>query len=659
MSRGIFSYYLNDVLSLRSVGLVIGLMFCSLFSNGQMLSQAEYDALIDFYTATNGDEWISNEGWATADPNVVEDVSGWEGIYVNEDGHVEEIWLSSYGLEGTLPASFGELTHLKWLDLSANQLSGPLPASLGNLQELIWFDLSLNQLEGSLPASIGYLENLQQMDISWNSLQGSIPESFGNMESLYGLNLSHNLLSGSIPASFTNLREGIGIDLSYNLLEGTIPEVPANWLIIESNYLSGALPTSSYMMIDLADNNFTFSDLAWHFDWENNNSNISIGTYNPQRPVDVEKEIKVADGNTVTLTTTIDTNTAPLSRFQWFRTVDGVTTPLNAESETSHTYIIANVSAADTAGRYFYTIKNPVVVFPQLILTSHPQRISLGEDQPPVTGNYVMINTVLTKGKTTVGDIDNAPVQDRSVTYTYFDGLGRPIQRVDWQASPFMHDVVQPIAYDHLGRESRKYLPFTTGNNGGHKPAATIIDNNGNYIGKAEEFYSAMVDPKVQSDERPFSETIFEPSPLNRPLKEYGPGLAWAPSGADKPVGLSYSSNIHSTGNSNTEEAIIAWKIDENGALERATPSTHIETGGYYVSSQLYITVRTDEDGRIVREYTNKSGQTILKKVQAVDLPSNLNNPQHWASTYYIYDDRGRLVFVLQPEGVRAYLNNY
>lgn len=658
MSRGIFSYYLSDVLSLRSVGLVIGLMFCSLLSNGQMPSQAEYDALIDFYAATNGDEWISNEGWATADPNVVEDVSGWQGIYVNGDGHVEEIWLSGYGLEGTLPSSFGELTHLKWVDLSANQLSGPLPASLGNLQELIWFDLSLNLIEGSLPASLGYLDNLAFVYLSYNNLQGSIPETFGSLQSLSDLDLSHNLLSGSIPISFTNLPGGTSIDLSYNLLEGTIPEVPGSWLNVESNYLSGPLPTSAYMMIDLANNRFTFSDIVWHFDWENNSS-ISLGAYSPQRPVDVEKEILTTEGGTVALTTTIDINTAPLSRFQWFRTVDGVTTPLNAESETSHTYIIANVSAADTAGRYFYTIKNPVVVFPQLILTSHPQRISLGEDQPPVSGNYVMVSTVLIEGKVDAEDIDNLPVQERSVTYTYFDGLGRPIQRVDWQASPFMHDVVHPIVYDHLGRESRKYLPFTTGNNGGYKPSTTIIDGNGNYIGKAGEFYSALVDPKVQSDERPFSETVFEPSPLNRPLKEYGPGLAWAPSGADKPVGLAYSSNIHNTGNSNTEEAIIAWKIDENGALERATPSIHIETGGYYMSNQLYITIRTDEDGRIVREYTNKSGQTILKKVQAVDLPSNLNNPQHWASTYYIYDDQGRLVFVLQPEGVRAYLNNY
>src|SRR5690606_15797661 len=60
-----------------------------------------------------------------------------------------------------------------------------------------------------------------------------------------------------------------------------------------------------------------------------------------------------------------------------------------------------------------------------------------------------------------------------------------------------------------------------------------------------------------------------------------------------------------------------------------------------------------DEEGNEVREYTNKIGQVILKKVQAVDTSTidiSLSNRNHWAQTYYVYDDLGNLRYVLPPE---------
>lgn len=41
----------------------------------------------------------------------------------------------------------------------------------------------------------------------------------------------------------------------------------------------------------------------------------------------------------------------------------------------------------------------------------------------------------------------------------YVDGLGRPVQTVNWQSSPVKKDLVAPAVYDSLGREMYKFLP--------------------------------------------------------------------------------------------------------------------------------------------------------------------------------------------------------
>jgi hypothetical protein len=203
-------------------------------------------------------------------------------------------------------------------------------------------------------------------------------------------------------------------------------------------------------------------------------------------------------------------------------------------------------------------------------------------------------------------------------------------------------------------------LPFVNNNNGKYKPNELLVDNNGEYSSVASDFYGGSFFG-VESDSRPYSKTIFEPSPLNRPLFGFGPGQAWAPisaGGADKPVQYQYLTNVHNLMGSLAEEAIIAWKVDSTGSLTVEQPvSGYIESGGYYSSNQLYIQNTIDEHGNSVREYTNKQGQVILKKVQAASGSTDLNDVDEWACTYYVYDDFGNLAFVLPPEGVKQYLS--
>lgn len=266
--------------------------------------------------------------------------------------------------------------------------------------------------------------------------------------------------------------------------------------------------------------------------------------------------------------------------------------------------------------------------------------------------NYVVTNTTQIPGITDPTLVQSLAAEKVAQQVAYFDGLGRPSQTVSTQASVNKSDLIAPVVYDAFGREAKKYLPVVSGNTGRYQES--LIDAAGNYLVNT---YSNTSD-KIADDTRPFSETVFEASPLNRPEKDYGVGLAWssAAGGSNKPVQHAYRINKHGTGSNNTEEKIIAWNVNGLGMPVRATLlSGFITTGGYYDNGQLSIKSTKDEEGNEVREYTDKLGRVVLKKVQATAAgATNLNDATGispgWALTYYVYDDLGNLRYVFPPE---------
>lgn len=77
-------------------------------------------ALVDFYYATNGDDWINNDGW------LVEPVAEWFGIILWVDNcTVMKIQLSSNNVDGILPNL--NLPNLQTLRLNTNNLYGLIP----------------------------------------------------------------------------------------------------------------------------------------------------------------------------------------------------------------------------------------------------------------------------------------------------------------------------------------------------------------------------------------------------------------------------------------------------------------------------------------------------------------------------------------------------
>ncbi len=162
---------------------------------------AESDALADLYNATDGVNWTNNSNWLTGDPCV----NAWFGITCDVgDTTVTQLQLVGNGLDGTLPATLGNLSNLEQFNLGLNQLTGSIPTSLGNLKNVWFMGFWSNQLMGGIPTELGAMTSLRGLNLSDNLLSGSIPNELGNLAGLDALVLNNNQLTGSIPASIGN-----------------------------------------------------------------------------------------------------------------------------------------------------------------------------------------------------------------------------------------------------------------------------------------------------------------------------------------------------------------------------------------------------------------------------------------------------------------------
>ena len=153
-------------------------------------------ALVALYNATDGPNWVDNDGWLTDAP-----LGEWYGVHTDEDGRVVRLDLSGtwdrearedkvHGLSGPIPPELGNLANLEALWLYSNHLSGPIPSELGNLASVQWVNLEFNDLSGSIPPELGNLANLRSLQLDGNSLTGSVPRSFLQLGELRSFDFS-------------------------------------------------------------------------------------------------------------------------------------------------------------------------------------------------------------------------------------------------------------------------------------------------------------------------------------------------------------------------------------------------------------------------------------------------------------------------------------
>jgi RHS repeat-associated protein len=276
--------------------------------------------------------------------------------------------------------------------------------------------------------------------------------------------------------------------------------------------------------------------------------------------------------------------------------------------------------------------------------------------------NYVRTVDVLVKGKTSTAAVDNAGTTEAMVSYTFFDGLGRPIQSVVKRNSPAQNDLVTPIQYDEFGRERKKFLPYTDGTNGWFKENAlrdldeSSADPMTRYRSGAQfDFYQD--NDVVTEDLYPYSESILEASPLHRLFKQGLPGTDWQPVNDESYTGQDHV--IKKAYETNGANEVRLWKYTNPTTAIPLGIVTGTGTAPLYYSPNTLTRNRTkDEHQKEVIEYVDKQGKTVLKRVQAGHGTLAIND-MNFASTYYIYDDFGNLVCVIPPEASKQLANTF
>ncbi len=215
------------------------------------------------------------------------------------------------------------------------------------------------------------------------------------------------------------------------------------------------------------------------------------------------------------------------------------------------------------------------------------------------TQNYICSRKMLNNtGSSHVDDI------------SYFDGLGRPFQSVNKtvQNNVTKQRLATLLEYDYYGRETNMWLP-----------TSVMAD----YV-EVSTFRNTAVGSRGYNDSYPYSQSIYEASPLNRPLQQYGAGKLW-----------------HSNNRAVRTEYLVNASDSDRACKFYTVNGTSLSGGTeFYAANLLNVIKTTDEGNNVSYTFTDKLGRIVLIRQM---------NGTEAHDTYYVYNDKGNLCFVLQP----------
>ena len=193
-----------------------------------------------------------------------------------------------------------------------------------------------------------------------------------------------------------------------------------------------------------------------------------------------------------------------------------------------------------------------------------------------------------------------------SVSVTYYDGLGRSVGTSSTSPVDGTYTHIA-VSYDMLGRPTRETLPYTFTSLSPSLPAAMTM--------------LAALPGQYGGDTRPWTDRAYDG--LDRDTSATGPGTSWS----------GHPSTVWRGTNATGEVALYRMS------------GSDVTRQGSYPPKSLTKETSTDEDGRAVTVFKDLRGLTVLERRGTLD-------------TYYVYDARGQLRYVLPPAASAAMTGN-
>ncbi len=262
-------------------------------NGGISVAVQDSNALVAFFNAMDGPNWIDNSGW------LEELVEFWVGI--SEVTEVEpDVWRvtgitlprDNQVTPGVIPPEFADLTELRSFSVRGAILPEGVPVHVA-VPELRSIAITHSRLTGELPweAFRDNSPNLRGMQFNQNRLTGSLPAWLGELDEngeikylpdlIDGIRIDENRFSGPIPPGFANYPFA-NVNLDWNLFTGEMPDLSVgpmpqtlqNLRFSQNDFEPGPIPEwlkdmEELRMFNLANTNRTGVIPEWIADMPN------------------------------------------------------------------------------------------------------------------------------------------------------------------------------------------------------------------------------------------------------------------------------------------------------------------------------------------------------------------------------------------------------
>ncbi len=243
-----------------------------------------------------------------------------------------------------------------------------------------------------------------------------------------------------------------------------------------------------------------------------------------------------------------------------------------------------------------------------------------GCNYPPETNKNFVRTEVPRVPISTELELSEASQSEKSMTYSYQDGLGRSLQSVSVGSGIGFSDVYSYSVYNpQTGRQEKQYMPYVEYGGTGGK----FLDD---VVSKAQSQYHTDYGDSII-----YSKTEFENASSSKVLSSTGIGEEWHTNNKKQTFDYYWNDGTNGT------DDILIWEIEEGANDELDKPDSD---GKYTTINTLYFTQSTSEEGIVTRTATDLRGRKIVSQVKY---------GTGWISTYTVYDDFDRVRFIIPP----------